>query len=89
MKQELIEAFATHADFYVGNEHWDKSPEERQRIWQEVYTKLVVQECLNLAKWEEDRFENLAGDAGYPEAVDCASTMANYQAMVRQHFEVA
>lgn len=48
MKPELIEVFATHADFYVGNEHYDKTPEERELLWFEKYTELVVQECMAL-----------------------------------------
>ena len=45
MKQDLIESLATHADFHVGNEHYDKSREEQQRIFMETYTALVIEEC--------------------------------------------
>jgi len=49
MNKELIEVFATHADFHVGNEHYDKTPEEQERLWVEMYTRLVVQECADVA----------------------------------------
>lgn len=55
MNKDLIDALATHADFYVGNEHYDKSHEERQRIFVEFFARLVVQECLfKIEVWEQD-----------------------------------
>lgn len=58
MNQILIEGLATHADFYVGNEHSDKSYQERDRLWVEMYTKLVIQECITITKNWEDELEN-------------------------------
>lgn len=52
MKSELIADFANHADFYVGNEHSDKSYEEKQRLWTEKLVELVVRECMK-ESWEE------------------------------------
>ncbi len=40
---------AEHADFFVGNEHYDKSPEEKQRIWVEKFAELIVRECAEFA----------------------------------------
>lgn len=48
MKSELIADFANHADFYVGNEHSDKSYEEKQRLWTEKLVELVVRECMDV-----------------------------------------
>ena len=48
MNKDLIDALATHADFHVGNEHYDKSHEEQQRIFLERFAELIVQECLEL-----------------------------------------
>ena len=42
---QLVNDLAEHADFYVGNEHSDKSHEERQRLFMEHYTHLVIQEA--------------------------------------------
>lgn len=49
MKQELIESLATHCDFYVGNEWYMESPEEKQRIWTEKFAELIVRECACIA----------------------------------------
>jgi len=53
MNQILIEGLATHADFYVGNEHSGKSYEERDRLWVEKYTELVVREFMEMCDSEK------------------------------------
>lgn len=40
-----IKDFAEHCDFYVGNEHYDKSYEEKQVLWLEKFADMIVQEC--------------------------------------------
>ena len=45
MKNNLVEDLVTHAEFYVGNEHYDASHEEKQRIFMEKFTELVILEC--------------------------------------------
>jgi hypothetical protein len=54
MNQQLITNHAEHCDFYVGNEHWDKSYEEQQRLWVEKFAELIVKECANRATWAQD-----------------------------------
>jgi hypothetical protein len=54
MKQKLIEELATHCDFYVGNEWYMESPEEKQRIWTEKFAELIVQECTNIVNKRKD-----------------------------------
>jgi hypothetical protein len=49
MNQQLITDHAEHCDFYVGNEHWDKSYEEQQRLWVEKFAELIVRECVKSA----------------------------------------
>ena len=44
---ERIQELAEHCDFYVGNEHHDKSHEEQQRLWVEKFAELIVQECID------------------------------------------
>ena len=44
----LITDLAEQADFYVGNEHYEESHEEKQRIWTEKFAQLVVLECINI-----------------------------------------
>lgn len=44
---ERIRNLAEHCDFYVGNEHSDKSYEEKQRLWVEKFAELIVRECVN------------------------------------------
>ena len=44
---ERIRNLAEHCDFYVGNEHYNESHEEKQRLWVEKFAKLIVKECIN------------------------------------------
>ena len=55
---KIVNDLAEHADFYVGNEHYDKSHEERQRIFMEKFAELLVRECIDIAKNWEDQLEN-------------------------------
>ena len=61
---ERIRDIAEHCDFYVGNEHYDKSHEEKQRLFMEKFAELIVRECVDKittydlvpghsAKWED------------------------------------
>ena len=43
---ERIRDIAEHCDFYVGNEHYDKSHEEKQRLFMEKFAELIVGECI-------------------------------------------
>jgi hypothetical protein len=51
---ERIRELAEHCDFYVGNEHYDKSHEEQQRLFMEKFAELIVREC---AQYIEDKFD--------------------------------
>jgi hypothetical protein len=42
---DRIQAIIEHCDFHVGNEHYEASYEEKQRIWIEAFSKLLIQEC--------------------------------------------
>lgn len=44
---EKITELAEYCDFYVGNEHYNKSSEEKQRLWTEKFAELIIQECLS------------------------------------------
>ena len=50
---ELIAELANHCDFYVGNENYDKAPEEKQRIWTEYFAKLLVRECIDVVELDD------------------------------------
>lgn len=39
-----LTAIAEHCDFYVGNEHHQKSHEEKQRLWTEKFAELIIEE---------------------------------------------
>jgi hypothetical protein len=43
---DRIQVIAEHCDFYVGNEHYDKSYEEKQRLFMEKFAELIVKECI-------------------------------------------
>ena len=45
MNEKIITDHAEHCDFYVGNEHYDKSYEEQQRLWTLKFAELIVREC--------------------------------------------
>ena len=44
---ERITELAEHCDFYIGNEHYDKSHEEKQRLFIEKFAELIVRECAD------------------------------------------
>ena len=50
MNEQLITDTAEHCDFYVGNEHYDKSYEEQQRLWVHKFAELIVRECMNICR---------------------------------------
>jgi hypothetical protein len=39
--QDLIKEFAEHCDFYVGNEHSDKSHQEQQQLFLEKFAEMI------------------------------------------------
>ena len=49
-----IRELAEHCDFYVGNEHYNESHEEKQRLWVEKFAELIVAECLDIVEDEDD-----------------------------------
>ena len=50
MNSQKIQDHAEHCDFYVGNEHWDKSYEEKQRLWVEKFAELMIDESVHVLK---------------------------------------
>ena len=52
MDEQRITDHAEHCDFYVGNEHYDKSYEERQRLWTLKFAELIIHECIELCNKE-------------------------------------
>ena len=52
---ERIREIAEAADFYVGNEHYDKSREEQSRLQSRLlmqrFAELIIQECIDLVPW--------------------------------------
>ena len=80
---ERIRDLAEHCDFYVGNEHSEKSHEENQRIWVEKFAELIIEECYQHCK-DQLMDKKLAEEAGldYNDGVmDCAIGL-------KQHFGV-
>lgn len=50
-------------------------------IWNETFAHLIIQECINKAREEEDRFYGIGED-------DLALTMEHFQEVLKQHFGV-
>ncbi len=48
MMNNKIQELAEHCDFYIGNEHHDKSHEEQQRLFMEKFAELIVWECCKI-----------------------------------------
>jgi hypothetical protein len=46
MMNDRIRELAEHCDFYIGNEHYDKSHEEQQRLFMEKFAELIIRECV-------------------------------------------
>jgi len=42
---ERIKELAEHCDFYIGNEHYDKPHEEKQRLFMGKFAELIIKEC--------------------------------------------
>ena len=57
VNDRIITDHAEHCDFYVGNEHYDKSYEEQQRLWVEKFAELIIQECLTQVDKMSDEFK--------------------------------
>ena len=70
---ERIQDLAEHCDFYVGNEHYDKSHEEQQRLFMEKFAELIVRECSRIADGWVDNDDD---GKNYPSE------------MIKQHFGV-
>ena len=47
MNQRITD-IAEHCDFYVGNEWYMETPEEKQRIWTEKFAELIIEECVDI-----------------------------------------
>jgi hypothetical protein len=50
---ERIHELAEHCDFYIGNEHYDKSHEEQQRLFIEKFAELIVRECCSAIRLDD------------------------------------
>ena len=48
MKEKIITDHAEAADFYVGNNHYDKSYEEQQRLFVTQFAEYIIQDCIRL-----------------------------------------
>ena len=72
---ERIKEIAEHCDFSVGNEHYDKSHEEKQRLFMERFAELIVFKCIALCN--ETYFENYP-DAEHWEESEAACVIREY-----------
>ena len=48
-----INELAEHCDFYVGNEHYNKSHEEKQVLWTEKLAEMIIEECVDIMYKQE------------------------------------
>ena len=80
---ERIRNLAEQCDFYVGNEHYNESHEEKQRLWVEKFAELIVRECYEHCRGQVlDKEVADTNELTYNDAVsDCANGLL-------QHFGV-
>lgn len=52
---QRIRDLAEHCDFYVGNEHYNESHEEKQRLWTEKFAELIILECAACCGSQADK----------------------------------
>jgi len=76
---ERIQDIAEHCDFYVGNEWYMESHEEKQRIWTEKFAELIVNECVRVM------YDN-AIERKVPPDID--KTPLQYAIAIKEHFGV-
>jgi hypothetical protein len=81
MNDQIITDHAEAADFYVGNNHYDKSYEEQQRLFVTRFAQFIVKECIQLADDEASRFYNM-------DEYELASVMENFRENLKEHFGV-
>lgn len=62
MNQDLIDELVTDAEFYVGNEHSDKSPEEQHKLFIDRLIELTVYECLKICEGKIDHLSSTLRD---------------------------
>jgi hypothetical protein len=62
---ERIREIAEHCDFYVGNEHYDKSHEEQQRLFMEKFAQMIADHCASICMSQADR-KNIRNAFGVP-----------------------
>jgi hypothetical protein len=72
---ELIHELAEHCDFYVGNEHSDKSHEEKQRLFMEKFAQLIVLECIKIIDAEEPGYQDYRSQIEVMMRNDCAKAL--------------
>jgi hypothetical protein len=78
---ERINELAEHCDFYVGNEHYDKSREEQQRLFMEKFAELIVRECADVCYGHSDAAGGVGTEFGYGYR-DCGND-------IKRHFGVS
>lgn len=83
---ERIRELAEHCDFYVGNEHSGKSHEEKQWLWLEKFTELIVADMISIIEpTEEHRRDASWGYLGGNEGVELLDGLI---ASTKKHFGV-
>lgn len=80
MNQDVIDELVTHAEFYVGNEHSDKSAEEQQRLFVDRLIELTVYECTGICERKMDHLNHHLRDV-WRGALIC-------RADIRTHFGI-
>ena len=73
---EQIRDLAEHCDFYIGNEHYNESHEEKQRLWTKKFAELIVKEC------EKILIENVEV------ALDASGNPVSPEDFIKEHFGV-
>ena len=90
MNEQRITDHAEHCDFYVGNEHYDKSYEEQQRLWTLKFAELIIQECIDsIEQYNNTSITKQIADEGvYSYEQGCVAGMNGSVLIIKEHFGV-
>ena len=83
MNEQRITDHAEHCDFYVGNEHYDKSYEEQQRLWTLKFAELIIHECVEQIRLKGTDWIDFA-----PSQMGIRPEYVNMAKHIKEHFGV-
>ncbi len=85
MNSKLINELAEFSDFHVGNEHYNKSHKEQQRIFMEFFAELIVRECIGSGN---NLINHYINNHSEQEQAPLLAAIADYSYEIKKRFGV-